>query len=481
MNNSNRQVKRSRLSQEHIESGAPTPKQAQHNEPVPCVENHPATCDARMTSKPERKPMMIWALMGIAIIVAIAVGLGSASKGNLQANTEPPSKPRALAVYADSVQPETTYETLREYTGSIVARRTIQLGFELGGKVEKIFVDEGDSVADGTPLAKLDTRHLERKRRQFVARRAQAKALLDALVTGPRSEEIAAARAQVASHQAQIELLRLQATRQEKLLAQNATSREQFEKHAFGLKVQEARLDEATYRLDELLNGTRPEKIAAQRAVVDELNASIADIDVDLSNSTLRAPFEGTIARRLADVGTVVEMGQSIFRFVEDQALEARIGLPFEATLRLKKGSDQRLSIGGRHFESTVEGLLPEVDPATRTRTAILKLHCSPAKRAVPGQIVRLQLDETVCASGYWLPLTALTRGSRGLWTCFAVEQESNESTERGLFRVERRDVEVLHTDSDRVFVRGTLNPADRVISRGVHRVVSDQLVRLAN
>ena len=43
--------------------------------------------------------------------------------------------------------------------------------------------------------------------------------------------------------------------------------------------------------------------------------------------------------------------------------------------------------------------------------------------------------------------------------------------------RVARRDVEVLHATTDRVFVRGALAAGERVIADGVHRVVPGQRV----
>jgi RND family efflux transporter MFP subunit len=401
----------------------------------------------------------------------------------------PAAPPRVLAVQTISVEPVSAYQVAREYTGAIVARRTSQLGFESAGKLEEIYVDEGDSVAAGTALAKLDIEHLETNRRQIVARRTQSAAKLDEMVTGPRAEDIAAARARVESLRAQVELLKLQTARQKRLVASNATSLDEYEQHAFGLKAREAQLNEAQHNLDELVNGTRKEQIEAQRAVVAELDAAIADIDVDLRKSTLKAPFNGTIARRLADHGTVVEAGQPILRLVEDRVLEAWIGLPVHATQQLTEESVQRVKIDGRHFEATVAGRFPEVDPATRTRTVVLRLDRSAAEHVVHGQVVRLQLDETVAANGFWLPSTALTRGARGLWTSLvAAEADSNRAVawspdhatdSPDSFRVERRDVEVLHTESDRVLVRGTLISGDRVVTSGTHRIVPGQLVRL--
>jgi multidrug efflux pump subunit AcrA (membrane-fusion protein) len=293
----------------------------------------------------------------------------------------------------------------------------------LPGKLATIHVDEGDFVTTGTALAELDTEHLETRRRQVVAKRTQAAAKLDEMVAGPLKEDIAAARSRVESFQAQVELLKRQTARQKKLVASNATSQDEYERFAFGLKSRKAQLSEARHNLEELLHGTRKEKIAAQRAVVAEFDAATDDIDVDLRKSTLKAPFGGTIARRLADDGTVVEAGQPIYRLVEDRVLEAWIGLPVHATRRLDKESVHRVKIGGQYFDATVASRFPEVDPATRTRMVVLRLDGSAAAYVVHGQVVRLALEETVEDNGYWLPVNSLTKGTRGLWTAFVVVQ----------------------------------------------------------
>ena len=418
--------------------------------------------------------------VGVAAAAVLFFGVGFAVMANSEREAETPAAPRVLAVQTISVEPVDAYRVARQYTGAIVARRTSQLGFESAGKLQAIYVDEGDSITAGTALAKLDTEHLETNRRQTLARRAQAAAKLDEMVTGPRDEDIAAAGARVASLQAQVELLKLQTARHKRLVASNATSQNEYEQYAFNLKAREAQRNEAQHNLQQLVNGTRKQQIEAARAVVAELDAAVADIDVDLRKSTLPAPFDGTIARRLADDGTVIEAGQPIFRLVEDQVLEAWIGLPVHATGQLIEESVQRVKIDGQVFDATVAGRFPEVDPATRTRTVVLALDDSAAAHVVHGQVVRLQLDETVQANGYWLPSTALTRGARGLWTSLVVVQaDPNDSTQPDLFRVERRDIEVLHTESHRVLVRGTLNSGDRVIAVGTHRIVPGQLVRL--
>ena len=60
---------------------------------------------------------------------------------------------------------------------------------------------------------------------------------------------------------------------------------------------------------------------------------------------------------------------------------------------------------------------------------------------------------------------------SRGSWTVYTVDDQS---------RIAREAIEVIYTERNRVFVRGTLEPGDRVVVSGLHRVVPGQAVLLA-
>ncbi len=95
------------------------------------------------------------------------------------------------------------------------------------------------------------------------------------------------------------------------------------------------------------------------------------------------------------------------------------------------------------------------------------------------GQVARLKLSEKIAASGYWLTTTALVRGVRGLWSCYVLGKPENVVHDPNkAFPIEQREIEVLQTESERVFVRGTLQNIDQVIVNGNHRLVTGQLVR---
>jgi multidrug efflux pump subunit AcrA (membrane-fusion protein) len=372
-------------------------------------------------------------------------------------------------------EPVSSYVSHRSFTGKMVAARSSRLGFERSGKVVQVLVDQGDRVSAGQPLARLDTRHVLTDQRRLQAQRGEAAAVLEELRAGPRKEQIDAARAEVANRQAQVALQKLNTSRRELLIQTRSVSQEEFDSAKFGLESAQARLEAARHRLDEMLAGTRSEQIQAAEAAVDQLDAALADLDHQLDDCTLMAPFSGTISERLVDEGAIVSPGTPIVRLIENARLEAWIGVPIDVSEQLRAGQNVQIIARGQPYGGRLVAVLPEVDEATRTRRAVIGLEGRSVVGLVPGQVVRLQLQEVTTVDGFWLPTSALTRGARGVWACYAVAPDPGFDNAG---RVERRDVEILHTTGERVFVRGTLTGGERVVAAGTHRVTAGQLVR---
>ena len=443
----------------------------------------PETDASRFSPTPLNGRIRLWLnqqkfrLLALGVLLLLP-GLTLVTKLSGKAtNGKTPAVISILPVETMQAKPVSSYQVSRTYTGEITALRTSELGFERSGKLEFIAVDEGKRVEAGTPLASLDTSNLEASRRELLAQRAQAVAVLAELKAGPRTEVIAAARASLRDLNEQLELARTKRDRREGLYTSGAISREQLDEVAFESSALLARSDEAKNKLEELVAGTRKEQIAAQAAVVERLNASLANVEIDIAKSTIKAPYTGAIAARRVDEGTVITAGQAVLRLVEDKSLEARIGIPVPTAQKLKLGSEQSVQIGQKTYQAKVSSLLPELDAPTRTLTVVLTLNT--AAEVATGQVARLNLKETIPTSGYWLPTTALVRGVRGLWSCYVLAASPPEGATgaKRTFEVERRDVEILHTSSERVLVRGTIQPGDQVIANGTQRIVPGQLV----
>lgn len=382
---------------------------------------------------------------------------------------------RILPVETLTVTPVDSYSVSRTYTGEIASLRASALGFERSGQLVEVLVDEGDVVRAGAPLARLDIRNLQTQRQQLVAEKARANAQLTELQVGARSEDIAAAAAAVRDLEEQLRLQQVQKLRRESLYTQGAISREELDEFSFGEGSLQARLDQSRSQLAELQNGTRPEQITAQQALVQQLDAGIADLDVTISKSTLRAPFAGVISTKQVDEGTVVGAGQSVMRLLENDTPEARVGMPISAIDTLSVGDEKTIYLENRPYSATVSSILPEIDAQTRTQTVVLALESAAASQANSGQTVRLNLQETISTEGQWLPTEALTQGIRGLWTCYVLVPDNTGQEER--YTVQPQSVEILYQEGERALVRGTLKPDDVVVASGPHRLVPGQLV----
>lgn len=424
----------------------------------------------------------------------LAVPVVLAAKGSEQ--PEQVEAAQSLPVETMRLQAADSYTASRTYSGEIVARRSSELGFERSGTVIALLVDEGDDVAAGAPLARLDTRDLAAQRSQLEAQKRQVLAQLDELQTGPRREDIAAAEGAVSDLNNQLSLATLQADRRAELFAQGAISEEELDEKRFGANAIADRLQQAQSQLEELHNGTRQEQLTAQVAQVDQIDARLQAIDVSLDKSVLLAPFAGKVATRLVDEGTVVNGSQQVMKLVENGAVEARIGVPEPVAQRMAIGDRTAVTVSDRTFPATVTAQLPEVDDASQTVTMVLEL--DPDDGLTLGATARLSVAQQQSSSGYWLPSTALVTGEQGLWSVYVLTKDKDGTADgradhtANTYRVARRDVEVLHTESEgsptagvsgnrafgnRTFIRGLVAEGDRVITSGTHRIVANQLV----
>ncbi len=382
-----------------------------------------------------------------------------------------------LNVATMELKPVDSYQVSRNYTGEVEALRSSDLSFEIGGKLIWLGVEEGQKITPQTIIAQLDTSNLEIKKQEILAQKAQAQAILTELQRGARIEQINGAKANVKNIQQLLELEQTKRKRREYLYQEGAISREQLDEIAFNTNALSARLEEAQSNLDELLAGTRPEKIQAQQAVIKQLEANLQDIELQLDKSTIKIPYEGSIAQRYLDEGTVISPGQPIVKLVENGKPEVRIGVPVKTVAQLTIGSTHQVEIADNIYQGKISAILPEVNPKTRTQTVVLQLDFNAAYQVAPGTLAKLELNQTVSTFGYWIPTTALVKGEKGLWSVYVVVK-SEDLTD--IYQVEKRDLEVLHTDNEKVLVRGTINSGDLIIYNGVHRVVSGQLVSIS-
>lgn len=332
-----------------------------------------------------------------------------------------------LTVSYVTVTPQAEFSTNRVYAGTSRAARRAELGFKRGGEVATVMVDLGDSVAAGQLLAQLDTRALASD-----LRRAQ-------------SEEILAA-ANRRSASAQTELAANTERRVRALRANGNVSQQAFDEAHLQYRVSRAQLEVA-------------------QASLGRAQAAVEAMEVALSEAEIRAPFGGVIQARHVDEGSQIGPGSPALSLVETSKREAHIGIPESAVTSLTVGDAYTINWQNVSASAQLRSLLPEVNPNTRTVTAVFTV----ADQRIPlGAVVELSLRQRVPGNGFWVPIDALTAMDRGLWGVFIIDAENI---------VQQRLVEIVHNEGDRAFVRGLLSTSDRVVATGTQRIVAGQRV----
>lgn len=175
-----------------------------------------------------------------------------------------------------------------------VEARDIRVGSEVGGRIDKVLVHEGDAVHPGEILVTFDDKELlasldqaraaaqkaERGFRpeeveQARAAAAQAKADYELRLSGYRKEDIDAAQADVNRAEADEVRTRLDFQRYDALAKKDLVSKQQLDTAEANWKMSTAQLQNLQHKLTELKRGFRPEEIAAAKAHYEETLATL--------------------------------------------------------------------------------------------------------------------------------------------------------------------------------------------------------------
>lgn len=361
------------------------------------------------------------------------------------------------------------------YSGEVQARRKTNVGFQRGGKVVEILCDEGDYVEHNQVIARLDSRQLTARAKQLAAETLVAKARLDELRKGPRIEAIRTAAANVDDLKHQRENAELDLERARNLRTKGAVSQQEYDQSHYLVQTLNARIDASEAQLEELKVGTRIEQVDAAEALYASAQAASELAKHDLDDCTLRAPYSGTVIQRMVDDGAVLDTGRPVVRLVESNRLELNVGLPVQLVRQLVEGQAIEVEVDGAHVSAIVKTKLLALDPMTRTQTVVLELAESAAHMGiVDSQMGRVKFETVADEEGFVLPVAAIVNDQQGLWSCFTVELEDGEHV------VKRQSVEVLHFQGDFVFVRGTIQDGETIVSEGLQRLTHGLVVRLA-
>jgi HlyD family secretion protein len=253
----------------------------------------------------------------------------------------------------------------------------VRVAPQVGGRVLRVDVAEGDRIQAGAAIAQLDTADLEIALRGAAAHRDQAVAQLRLLQAGSRAEDVRHARAQAESAQAEVgaaetELASASADleRFEALLASRAGSRKQRDDAATRRDMGQARVTAARQRaraasegLARVRAGARPEEIAAARARVAAADAQVAALEKNRADATLTSPVAGVVTAKLVDAGETIAVGTPIVVVTNLDNAWANVFVDEPMVPTLKLGQKVPLvTDAGQRIEGTITFISPRAE-----------------------------------------------------------------------------------------------------------------------
>jgi HlyD family secretion protein len=259
-----------------------------------------------------------------------------------------------------------------EAKGYIIPAHQILVSPLVNGRILHLSLEEGRRVEKGEVLAEIETTEYEADVAHTKATVNVMKHRLEELEHGSRPEEVNAAKNELAEARAQRQQLLSDWKRKVQLREKGVLTENEYEQAEALYKAMDRRAArlENTYNL--MVEGPRSERIEVARAELAQAEAGLKRAQWRLDNCTIRAPIAGTILKKNAEEGNIVNPiafngSFSLCEMADLSDLEVDLSIQERDISRVQKG--QRCQVRAeaypdRVYEGVVSRLMPIADRA---------------------------------------------------------------------------------------------------------------------
>jgi HlyD family secretion protein len=425
----------------------------------------------RKKPKKKKKALYNWIFIGVVVIGAAAVAWYSYT--NIQKETR-----WKLQEY-QSV--ESTYRGDLEL--SVLASATlhpfeiIQVRPEASGKIEELYVDVGDWVDEGDPIARLDQADLQTRLDTANAELSRSNANLALVRRGytPRelqSYESAVDRAQLALDEATEDLERVQ-----QLHESGFASDEELDSAEYAHDQAQQNLEQAQDALEVLTEGSTIEEIRSAEAAVAIARANLQDAQNALGDATIYAPMSGVILEKYVTEGSVVVSslasfsgGDSLCVIGDLSTMKALSSVDENDIGHVMLGQKVILDVDAypdEEFEGTVYKIHPQASLEGGVTVFTVEVEVpNPDSRLMAGMSCEVEIITETFTDILLVPDRAIVQRDDSDYV-FVVDENDN---------IEARKIEVGETNFEDTEVLSGLEEGESVIVRGVPSDLLDEV-----
>lgn len=305
---------------------------------------------------------------------------------NAAAPMAAPSNPPAAASAASD-----SGGVVLESKGYIIPAHQILVSPKVSGMVMKLRIEEGQRVKKGDVLAELETTDYQADLDHAQASLGISRQRLLELENGNRPEEINQAKAELDEALAQRSQLEAAWQRGRALRANNTMSINDFEIAESAYKAMDRRVQKLSSGYELMVKGAREERIELARAEVKQMEADLAKAAWRLSNATISAPISGTILKKNAEEGNIVNPiafngSYSLCEMADLSDLEVELTIQERDISRVFKGQKCTVraeAFPDRVYHGYVSRLMPIADRAKGAVPVRVKLQVPKAEEGV--------------------------------------------------------------------------------------------------
>ncbi len=337
------------------------------------------------------------ALIFVGILILLGAALywaGAESRKETKASA-PAVGNRQRVIPVETVElPRGTLERHLYLTGSIVAEATVDVFSKVSGILERIRVNQGDRVEADQIIAMVEREEKEAELQEDGAALDVLRARWAQMETGARPEEIAQAEQLVRQTKASWETSLDNYRRLKKLKDRDYISQQLLDEAMLKVTLNEAEYSSASEKLTLLKKGARQEDRDALLAQIRQAEASVRLAEMQLKNTTIRAPISGVVSKRFVDKGALVSKTTPIVRIVAMDRVKAVVQVVESELAQLHCGATADISVDAYReeiFKGKITCISPTVDPNSRTADVEIQVD-NRDYRLKPGMFARVNL-----------------------------------------------------------------------------------------
>jgi RND family efflux transporter MFP subunit len=343
----------------------------------------------------------------------------------------------------------------------------VELAFQVPGIITELPVKEGQQVAKGELIAQVRPDEFQARLDTLQGQLDQSRATLQGLRAGERPEERRRREAQVRAAEARVTNARADFGRAEQLVTSRALSRAEFERYQTTYRVAQEELKAAREQLEAGLIG-REEDILASEAQVRGLEARVVEANIQLQDTTLRAPYDGVIAQRFVEQGQNVRAKDPIVRLQDIEELEIVVDVPETFMAAELSNSDivemvaELSAAPGLRFPVQIREIAQVADPATQTfaiRTAML---APEGIRLLPGMTAIVTVNyrrASILDDRIMVPISAVLKRNNGDQVVWIIGEDQKTTS---------RQVTTGTASGGDIEITDGIQPGDRIATAGV-------------